>query len=125
MNEVTRDLLEALNEIHNWLVCAPIATAEDMAESFPYMERLAEAAIARAEAALAEPQPAADGWIPWAGGDEPVGRDTPVDLRYRDSEMWPDKLGVPSGYCHLESSKPYWRNDDDPSDIIAYRIVRK
>ena len=69
--------------------------------------------------------PAADGWIPWAGGDEPVGRDTPVDLRYRDSEKWPDKLGVPSGYCHIESSKPYWRNSGGSSDIVAYRIVRK
>ena len=39
--------------------------------------------------------------------------------------MWPDKLGVPSGYCHLASSKPYWRNDGGSCDIIAYRIVRK
>ena len=123
--DVTKELLEALKEIHNWLVCAPIATAEDMAESFPYMERLAEAAIARAEAAMAEPQPDADGWIPWKGGECPVGQDTLVDLRYRDSEKWPDKLGVPSGYCHLESSYPYWRNDGGSSDILAYRIVRK
>lgn len=76
------------------------------------------------QVAQAEPQPDADGWIPWAGGDEPVGRDTPVDLRYRDSEIWPDKLDVPSGYCHLESSEPYWRNDGGSSDIIAYRVVK-
>lgn len=75
-----------------------------------------------------EPLPVAessDGWIPWAGGECPVGQDTPVDLRYRDSEKWPDKLSVPSGYDALESSQTYWRNDGSSADIIAYRIVRK
>ena len=114
MNDVTKDLLEFVKE---WL--------ERQGGDNNYMTAKARAAIARAEAALAEPQPDADGWIPWAGGDEPVGRDTPVDLRYRDSEKWPDKLGVPSGYCHIESSKPYWRNSGGSSDIVAYRIVRK
>lgn len=113
MNDVTKDLLEALRFLlsaHGEQLDLAFAQAHD--------------AIARAEAALAEPQPDADGWIPWAGGDEPVGRDTLVDLRYRDSEKWPDKLGVPSGYCHIESSKPYWRNSGGSSDIIAYRVVK-
>jgi len=120
MNDVTKDLLVRLRvllSLHDARV--------DTADAWNLSMEEARSAIARAEAALAEPQPDADGWIPWAGGDEPVGRDTPVDLRYRDSEKWPDKLGVPSGYCHLESSYPYWRNDGGSSDIIAYRIVRK
>lgn len=116
--DVTKELLEALKGLL-------VRVADDEEYGPDHAVTVARAAIARAEAALAEPQPDADGWIPWAGGDEPVGRDTLVDLRYRYSEKWPDKLGVPSGYCHIESSEPYWRNDGGSSDIIAYRIVRK
>ena len=47
---VNQQLLEALKEIDNWLVCAAIATPEDMAQSFSAMEQLARAAIAAAEA---------------------------------------------------------------------------
>lgn len=39
------NLLEALNEINNWLVCSAIATPEDMAQSFGYMQGIAENAI--------------------------------------------------------------------------------
>lgn len=38
-------LRDALDEIHNWLVCADIATVEDMAQSFPRMEQLASKAL--------------------------------------------------------------------------------
>ncbi len=38
-------LREALSEIHNWLVCAAIATAEDMAQSSPHMEEVARIAL--------------------------------------------------------------------------------
>lgn len=43
------DLLAALREIDSWLVCACIATPEDMAQSFSHMEQVASAAIAKAE----------------------------------------------------------------------------
>ena len=42
------NLLEALNEINNWLVCSAIATPEDMAQSFGYMQGIAENAITKA-----------------------------------------------------------------------------
>lgn len=35
----------ALQEIDNWLVCAPIATPEDMAQSFEHMQKVASAAL--------------------------------------------------------------------------------
>lgn len=41
-NKVLRD---ALNEINNWLVCACIASAEDMAQSFADMQQLADTAL--------------------------------------------------------------------------------
>ena len=48
--EVQRDaLLEALKEIDSWLVCSCIATAEDMAQSFPHMQQVASAAIKAVE----------------------------------------------------------------------------
>jgi hypothetical protein len=48
--EAQRDaLLEALKEINSWLVCACIATPEDMAQSFPHMEQVAYAAIKAVE----------------------------------------------------------------------------
>jgi hypothetical protein len=43
------ELLEALKELDSWLVCACIATPEDMAQSFPHMQQVVSAAIARAE----------------------------------------------------------------------------
>ena len=39
-------LVDALNEISNWLVCSPIASAEDMVQSFPAMFELCEEALA-------------------------------------------------------------------------------
>ena len=42
-------LLEALKEIDSWLVCSCIATAEDMAQSFPHMQQVASAAIKAVE----------------------------------------------------------------------------
>ncbi len=36
---------ETLETLHNWLVCAPIATPEDMAESFEGMEKLIALAL--------------------------------------------------------------------------------
>jgi hypothetical protein len=43
------ELLEALKELDSWLVCACIATPEDMAQSFPHMQQVVSAAIAKAE----------------------------------------------------------------------------
>lgn len=39
-------MLKALEEINSWLVCAGIASAEDMAQSFPHMLQVTEDAIA-------------------------------------------------------------------------------
>lgn len=40
-----KPLVDALNEINNWLVCAPISTPEDMAQSFAYMQQVAQRAL--------------------------------------------------------------------------------
>jgi hypothetical protein len=42
-------LEEALDKIHAWLVCAPIASNDDMAQSFGEMERVAREALGVSE----------------------------------------------------------------------------
>jgi len=49
LHEANQELLAALKEIDSWLVCACIATPEDMAQSFPTMQQVASAAINKAE----------------------------------------------------------------------------
>ena len=49
LHESNIELLAALKEIDSWLVCACIATPEDMAQSFPTMQQVASAAINKAE----------------------------------------------------------------------------
>jgi hypothetical protein len=49
LHESNTELLAALKEIDSWLVCACIATPEDMAQSFPTMQQVASAAINKAE----------------------------------------------------------------------------
>lgn len=39
------NLKAALNEVNNWLVCAPIASAEDMAQSFTHMQNVCQGAL--------------------------------------------------------------------------------
>lgn len=72
-------------------------------------------AIKNAEAAMAEPQPDADGWINWNGGKCPLPNGTIIDVRFGYggeilSRRWPAEFYRWS--CH-----------GDSSDIIAYRTV--
>lgn len=75
-------------------------------------------AIKNAEAAMAEPQPDADGWIKWEGGECPI--DTPAHdlfIRFRNGKEDSDYVSRAQSY--------YWQRERKahPADIIAYRIV--
>ena len=110
MNDVTKDLLKALKIVTSQLERVGDTRKHKDGEFID----LGREAIARAEAALAEPQPDADGWIPWAGGDCPLERRVrhQVRFRYGDESHW--------------SKCPYgwnWEHTGAPTDIIAYRIV--
>ena len=69
--------LEALKAAQAY-VCGPTAWTQEQEDTL--VEAMSKA-IARAEAALAEPD--ADGWIPWAGGKCPVPPDTLVDVKVK------------------------------------------
>lgn len=80
-------------------------------------------AIAEAEIA---PQPSADGWIPWAGGECPVANGTLVDVRYRSgrenyelpANEIDDRFSNDASYC-------FWHHDGMGNDIVAYRVVKE
>ena len=114
MNEITKDLLEALQD------CERVMSAElkGLLVIQPELKK-ARAAIAKAEATLAAPQPADDGWIPWEGGDCPVetkGHD--LFLRFRDGSERSDYVTRARGYDWK------WERRGHPADIIAYRVVK-
>lgn len=70
------------------------------------------------EAALADKS---DGWIELGGGECPVEEGVLVDVSYRDSEYYPDLLGV-YALSSLGVGADYWVHDGLCNDIIAYRL---
>jgi len=109
MNEITKELLDALKGCERIMSCFEMDGFETKA---------ARAAIAKAEAALAEPQADADGWIPWSGGECPLDRLTQVDVRYRAGDEF-----MGAGSMWLAGSYN-WNHDESDYDIIAYRIAK-
>ena len=93
----------------------PVGTPSQLADAFRL--GMAWADKARAEAALAEPQPDADGWIPWAAtatSQCPVGQDTWVAVRLANGqeskEGKPHQAGQFSGafFPQVPSSPIEW-----------------
>ena len=64
MNEITKELLEALKDAEEAL--SHVENNLHVRVNPPTLGRMRKA-IAKAEAILAAPQPADDGWIPWKG----------------------------------------------------------
>ena len=111
MNEITKELLDALKGYERIMSCFEMDGFETKA---------ARAAIAKAEAALAEPQADADGWIPWSGGECPV--ETPAHnlfIRFRSGKEASDHASRAQSYVWQYEGKAH------PADIIAYRIVKE
>ena len=110
MNEITKELMEALKAClkkgARWHPADPVVLG-------------AISAIAKAEAALAEPQADADGWIPLSGGECPLDRLTQVDVRYRNGG---ELMGIGST-CIAGAYD--WSHDERDYDIIAYRIAKE
>ena len=115
MNEITKELLEALKLSEEFL-CGPTAWTQEQENNL--VEKVSYV-IAKAEAALAEPQADEDGWIPWSGGKCPIPEGMAFDLQFRDgakliaaSSTWP-------------ATDWGWNLDSSPYDIIAYRIAKE
>ena len=108
MNEITKELMEALK----------LAKSNALGMSSTWHVVTAKV-IAKAEAILAAPQPADDGWIPWEGGDCPVAHSTIVDVRLRNG--WEGDL-LASVWCWHHATQE--SSDVKELDIIAYRVVK-
>lgn len=65
--------------------------------------------------AATTPQPDADGWIPWCGGECPVDADRRVAVKLRDWES--DEV--------RRADLWFWEHRYGETDIIAYRIVKE
>lgn len=64
-----------------------------------------------------------EGWIEWGGGKCPVEKGTLVDVRYRDSQAYQDKIGIPAlAYDGYGATYHHWLHDGMMNDIIAYRL---
>ena len=105
MNEITKELLEALKAClkkgARWHPADPVVLG-------------AISAIAKAEAALAEPQADADGWIPWSGGECLVYAGVRVEVLLRNGKKRQEEPGW-----------LFWSHGQLDGDIVAYRIVKE
>ena len=110
MNEITKELLEALKGCERIMSCFELDGFETKA---------ARAAIAKAEAALAEPQADEDGWIPWDGGKCPVSPAMLVEVKLRSGQAWLNKKAEEGSFWEW-----YHGPKKSPDDIIAYRPLK-
>ena len=113
MNEITKELLEALKTIESWN-SHTTAYAVDFGSNGvrDFYRAIARQSIAKAEAILAATQ-SDDGWIPWAGGECPVERGDVVRVKAKNGDVDTDK-------AHFYD----WWHTGGPNDIVAYREVK-
>ena len=113
MDEITKELLDALKTIERWN-SHTTAYAVDFGSNGvrDFYRAIARQSIAKAEAILAATQPD-DGWIPWEGGWRPVGSEVVVTARFRFG-----------GQITTPAKALKWFHAYDEGDIIAYRVVK-
>ena len=99
MNEITKELLEALKEL-----LAQTGINGSFADN------------AKAEAILAASRPD-DGWIPWKGGECPIDKESTPSVRFRDGAVHVGHAPWPAKYYD-------WSHTGDPGDIVAYQVVK-
>ena len=121
MNEITKELLDALKgavaQMNFAAECVERGRHDEAILHLRSLTRGRSEAIAKAEAALAAPQPSY--WILWEGGDCPVAHSTIVNVRYRDG--W-EGGGLASKFRWLHETRG--NSILEGADIIAYRVVK-
>ena len=109
MNEIAKELLDA---------CKQAAEQIRRCDYTPARSTLLTA-IKKAEAAMAEGKPDADGWVKWAGGECPVDGKTKVDVRFLNGD---ELFGCDTPWLAGDYD---WAHENSTYDIIAYRIVKE
>ena len=117
---------QSLSEANGWLLMALLKMVRDNTTAEPHKDSLHDL-VAYAglygEARLSGIQEQgasetagddAGGWIAWEGVGEPtIPGDCYVEYELRNGDA-----------AKATASHLWWKHDDDPSDIIAYRIVK-
>jgi hypothetical protein len=116
MNEIAKELLEALKNLH--AVCREEGF-DNATTGRQILMKDADEAIAKAEAAMAEPQPDADWWIKWEGGECPVDGKTKVDVRFLNGD---ELYGCDTPW---RAGDYDWAHENTTYDIITYRIAKE
>ena len=111
MNEITKELLDALKDAEEAL--SHVENNLHVRVNPPTLGRMRKA-IAKAEAILAATEPSYDDWIPWKGGECPVERRDVVMVKGKNGDVDTDK-------SHFYD----WHHTGSPFDIIAYRVVKQ
>ena len=124
---------QSLSEANGWLLMALLKMVRDNTTDKPHEDSLHDLVAYGAlygEARMAsitekdEAESDSD-WISWSGGECPVPKGTPVMIRLRNgSEHGPLQALVFFCGLDVDASSEFWLDDQDPSDIIAYRIVK-
>ena len=131
-------LLQEMTDLINSGIVEVAARNPNVLEYMRHWEgraETAEAALAASDARIAEleaeverllaqlqqssPQPAADGWIAWEGGECPVDADTQVEVRFRYDKRHRKPRFASDVWWHHSSF-----DDEGHGDIIAYRVVQ-
>lgn len=114
MDEITKELLDALKTIESWN-SHTTAYAVDFGSNGvrDFYRAIARQSIAKAEAILAARDPSYDDWIPWKGGECPVERRAVVMVKEKNGEVDTDK-------AHFYD----WHHTGSPFDIVTYRVVK-
>lgn len=119
---------QSLSEANGWLLMALLKMVRDNTTDKPHEDSINDLVAYGAlygEARLASMNHPESDWIEWGGGECPVPKGTPVMIRLRDGgEHGPLQALVFLCGLDIDASSEFWLNDDDPSDIIAYRIVK-
>mgnify|MGYP001600958733 CR=1 FL=1 len=125
MNSIREGLEEVRKITTDWLIDQNMDSTTSMAHVAAVLLNTSFGPPADTESRAIDINPVpsvdADGWIKWDCGDCPVSEGTIVDVRYRDRvEMFACMALFPgAGRC---ASRYFWSHDNDPGDIVAYRL---
>lgn len=62
-----------------------------------------------------------DGWIEWSGGECPVPKDTPLDIKDADGEVWADVKAL--DYSNEAHHWGWNKHCSDNCRVVAYRLT--
>lgn len=115
--QITRHMSFNLGNVvkYLWRADEKGAPLEDLKKAAWY---LADEIKRREGEQVAQPQPDADGWIEWHGGDCPVAQMSVAEVRFRNNTV---QMGIAGhwDWTHGNRTKPA-----TGGDIIAYRVVK-